>query len=650
MKLKMPHPRRLLPLLLAGVLTLAGSAVQAHPAGLAAGPQRPLPHLGTCQGVSWTDLQNAVANGATITRTSPGYGFDSSGYSSEALVGDGSLSLTADNTTDFRMVGLTQADYGPVWQNFEYAWYVAGQINNHHSLQVLIRGVEVYQVDDYTLGDRVQLTVSDHVVTWRLNGTTVYSTTTQSPYPWHANVALFNPGAHVTLSICGTLTPLPPGCAYSGWENASSSLTIEADLLRRDNSSGWNAGARTQTLLYGDGSVNYVVDRLDNEDNAKAFGLITYDIYPDYRNLLASWVIANGVIAAETRGVIQFQTAQYAAGDALTLTLTGDTVTWQHNGQTVYAAALNHGTDQVHAEGIIHDAFAEMILSLCGNTTAPTATITPSATLTATVTGTATNTPTGTPTATATPCGPTGPCATLTAGGFTPTHTATPPSTSTSTPTPTPCGGGGPCATLTAGGFTATATPNLGATGTVVAGTATAIASQTNAAGTATAAASQTVGAGTATAIGQLTGTAGVQTATAQAQGTGTAGVQTATAQAQGTGTAVAQTATSVAGTLTAQPTLTPVVVHGSPTVLYGSPTVLITTVVLTQSPTATPTACTLSFTDVPSDYVFAARFAPWSATALSPATVTAPTAPATSLPAPKSPRSSSAAQPPPMR
>ena len=366
MNMKLKMPRRLLPLLLALVLTLAGSAVQAHPAGLAAGPQRPVPYLGTCQGVSWTNLQNAVANGATITRTSPGYAWDASGYSSEALVGDGSLSLTADNTTDFRMVGLTQADYGPGWQNYEYAWYIAGQINGHHSLQVLVRGVEVYQIDDYTLGDRVQLTISDHLVTWRQNGTAVYSITTQSPYPWHANVALFNPGAHVTVSICGTLTPLPPGCAYSGWENASSELIIEANLLRRDNSSGWNAGARTQTTLYGDGSVNYVIDRVDNQDNAKAFGLITFDINPTYVNLPVAWVLANGVLAVEEYGQIRTSTAQYRAGDTLALTLTGDRVAWTRNGDLVYASTLNHDGVPVHGEGILRDAYTEMILSLCG--------------------------------------------------------------------------------------------------------------------------------------------------------------------------------------------------------------------------------------------------------------------------------------------
>ena len=152
-------PRVVLPLL-AGLLLLAGSTVQAQPAP----PATTTPaSIGTCQPVAWTHLQNAVANGGTLTRTSPGYIFDSAGYSNQALYSDGSLSVTADNTTDFRMVGFTQADAGATWQDYEYAWYIAGDVDGHHSLQMLERGHEAIQIDDYTLGDNVTLTISDHV-------------------------------------------------------------------------------------------------------------------------------------------------------------------------------------------------------------------------------------------------------------------------------------------------------------------------------------------------------------------------------------------------------------------------------------------------------------------------------------------------------
>ena len=119
------------------------------------------PISGTCQAVTWIDLDNATAVGNSITKVSGGYAWNAGAVTDQAITyGDGYVQVTANNTTDIKMFGLGNGDTSSSYTDIEYAIYMY----NDGSSYIYESGNYIGRFDSFSTGDTFKVAVEGGVV------------------------------------------------------------------------------------------------------------------------------------------------------------------------------------------------------------------------------------------------------------------------------------------------------------------------------------------------------------------------------------------------------------------------------------------------------------------------------------------------------
>ncbi len=147
----------------------------------------------TPQDVVWTQLVNATASGATVTRSGGQPQADDAGASSAQSLGagDGWLEITVGDAQPFRFVGLARPHAGTSGAAIDFAF----RLQAGHG-DVYERGV--WQADDSIVtGDKLRVAVAGGIVTYSKNGVALYASTVTPQYPLVASAALIDADAAV---------------------------------------------------------------------------------------------------------------------------------------------------------------------------------------------------------------------------------------------------------------------------------------------------------------------------------------------------------------------------------------------------------------------------------------------------------------------
>ena len=192
--------------------------------------------------VVWTQLTNATASGATLTKTGGQPQLDDAGGVSAQSIGagDGWLELTVADTQPFRMVGLALPHAGTSENAIDFAFHLqAGRAD------VYERGA--WKADNTAVaGDKLRIAVAGGVVTYSKNGSAVYASTVVPAYPLQATASLVDAGAAVNDARMGLDKPSTGGGG-----------TFVAGLMATPAAAGNAATVSWTTSVPTDGQVEY---------------------------------------------------------------------------------------------------------------------------------------------------------------------------------------------------------------------------------------------------------------------------------------------------------------------------------------------------------------------------------------------------------
>lgn len=148
--------------------------------------------------LTWTNLVNCAVTNNTLRKVSGCNGCPNATASSVESIstGDGSLSITADNTKTDRYCGLTSHTGISGASSIDFAFH----LSSIGDLEVREGGV--YRTDvPYATGDVLQVAIVSGVVKYSKNGTVVYKSRLTPTYPLSAGACLLTTGATVANAV-----------------------------------------------------------------------------------------------------------------------------------------------------------------------------------------------------------------------------------------------------------------------------------------------------------------------------------------------------------------------------------------------------------------------------------------------------------------
>jgi alpha-tubulin suppressor-like RCC1 family protein len=141
--------------------------------------------------VVWTNGVNVTVAGSDLTKSGTAAAWDAGAASTRAIVSmDGYLELVASETTTSRMIGLSQGDTNPTYQDIDFAIYLAGS-----SVYVYEAGASRGAFGSYVAGDRLRVAVENGAIRYRKNGVLLYESTVAPSFPLLVDSSLYTRGA-----------------------------------------------------------------------------------------------------------------------------------------------------------------------------------------------------------------------------------------------------------------------------------------------------------------------------------------------------------------------------------------------------------------------------------------------------------------------
>jgi len=180
--------------------------------------------------VIWTDLVGVTASGNTITKTASTTWGNAGAASLQTIPTDGSVDFLADESSTYRMAGLSSSNADANYTTIHYALHLrpGGAIYIYES------GVLRGNLGTYVVGDRVSVERVGSTIDYKKNGISFYTSTVPSSGPLVVDAAIYNTGSKINDAniVGGQLPPNNPPVAQdqnvSVDENTAKAITLTA--------------------------------------------------------------------------------------------------------------------------------------------------------------------------------------------------------------------------------------------------------------------------------------------------------------------------------------------------------------------------------------------------------------------------------------
>lgn len=332
-----------------------------------------------CEAVSWTNLVNVTATGNSLQKTSGGSGvWDAGAISTRAIQsGSGYVQATVDDTTTYKLFGLSNGNYVPSTADVQFALFMAGG-----TLKVYENGLLKGNFGTYAVGDALKVAVEGGVVSYYRNGTLLYISSAAPTYPMLVDTSINSLGGRITnVYICAanlgsnaTFTPTPaptnsptvtstytgsptpvytPGITPTATITATPTAASEAvvwmtlvnvsatgNSIQKTSGAGstWDAGASsTRAIAAGDGFAQASVD---DATTYKLFGLNNGDTNATQADPDFALFMAGGTLKVYENGILRGNFGTYAIGDVLKVAVASGVVKYYRNGTLLYTSAV----------------------------------------------------------------------------------------------------------------------------------------------------------------------------------------------------------------------------------------------------------------------------------------------------------------------
>ena len=318
-------------------------AAPAAPSSAPTPPPAPAQSTGAAQGVAWTNLVNATANGNSVTKIAGCDGCSDAGAISQQQImsGAGYAQFTAGANGSLSFAGLTQSF--AVSNPATIAWGLRFQGN-----VVEVREGGNYRADtSFVPGDTFRVAVQSGVVSYAKNGSVFYTSTVAPAYPIVVAAALLNSNATVANAMISGATGAAASVSSSsgsGSVGSAGSITWSSPVNVTSNGNSLtktagcdgcsDAGAVSQQQISGNGYAQFTAD---------GSGLLRLaGLTPSFSTNPAS--IAFGIRLqgsyAEVRESGIYRTdVPVAAGDVFRISVQGGVVSYSKNGTVFYTSS-----------------------------------------------------------------------------------------------------------------------------------------------------------------------------------------------------------------------------------------------------------------------------------------------------------------------
>ena len=272
--------------------------------------------------VYWRNAVRATATGATLFRDE-GQGWNAGASSSQELVrGDGHAEYRVADLTSSVAFGLSHGDADQGYADVDYALFTdagTGQVMAFEG------GVYRATLGAYKVGDLVRVAVEGGVVTYALNGTTLYTSSTPPTYPLVTDTSLYSAGARVQdARMAGELKEIVT------WTHRNGVAVVDDALTRRWLARGAAGAISSRRITGPDGGAEYRVSRagrvmfgLSHGDDGSGFADIDFALctFPP-----------GGSLMVFERGAYRGTLGTYSEGDVLAVTVDAGGVAYRKNG------------------------------------------------------------------------------------------------------------------------------------------------------------------------------------------------------------------------------------------------------------------------------------------------------------------------------
>jgi hypothetical protein len=274
--------------------------------------------------VTFTNTVNVTVVGSSLTKTGL-QGWNAGASSVETLVGDGAMEFQSDENNRAKMAGLSSDDASASYTDIDFAVF----LTSSGSVQIYEGGVSRGTFGSYVGGDLFRVQVDDGVVTYYKNGSLLYTSAGTPAGTLLVDTSLNHVGATITNVVLGP---------DDFWTSAVS-VTISGDGqdLTKTGVKGWNAGAVSLDSFTGDGYVEFSTDE---SNRGKAAGLSNGDSTQHYIDIDFMYLLGqNGTVSIYENKVFRGNFGTYVAGDVFRVEVSGDVVTYSHNGSLDFTSA-----------------------------------------------------------------------------------------------------------------------------------------------------------------------------------------------------------------------------------------------------------------------------------------------------------------------
>jgi hypothetical protein len=285
------------------------------------------------EAVIWTSLVGVTATGNDLNKTGTLVGWNAGAASTRAIAsGGGFVEFIASEKTTQRMLGLSNGDANVTSGDIDFAF----SLEPNGVLSVYEGGVK-RATNTYATGNTLRVAIESGAVTYRKNGTLLYTSTVAPTYPLLVDTSLFTAAATLNDAVLsGTLVTANSVVEDVVWTNLVG-VTAAGNDLTKTAAAGWNAGAAsTRGISAGEGYVEFAASETTK---GRMLGLSNADANPTTADIsYALYLKSNGTLSVYESGVERSLVGSYATGDTLRVAVEAGVVKYRRNGTLLYTS------------------------------------------------------------------------------------------------------------------------------------------------------------------------------------------------------------------------------------------------------------------------------------------------------------------------
>ena len=291
--------------------------------------------------IVWTNLDDVIVNGNTLTKSSSVSAWWNAGASSVNELPanhDGWVEMTVQETNTHRMFGLSDVDQGSTWNSIDYNFY----LQPGGSIKIYQSGDYEGSFGSYQSGDIVRVEREGSQIKYKLNGNVLYTSSCNPAETLVADVSMYTPGSTISNAKASFVAEVTPPVHDVTWTDLVNTTANGNDLTKTSGSNTWwNGGAASVNTIPGN-QDGWFETTVQETNTFRMFGLSSSNPSYSWNTIeYCFYLYSGGTLNIYESGTSKGTFGSYQSGDVVRIERQGSQILYRLNGQTVYTSSCN---------------------------------------------------------------------------------------------------------------------------------------------------------------------------------------------------------------------------------------------------------------------------------------------------------------------